>query len=78
MATQPDTFVVTGLDFAQLSIGLCSVTPTGQTQNSLAYWLANNNGVTLGALTAIIAALPTTEPGTTGVLWLNGGILQLS
>lgn len=34
--------------------------------------------LTLSALTTLIASLPTTLPGTSGVLWLNGGVLQLS
>lgn len=35
-------------------------------------------GVTLSALTAIIAAVPTSLPGSAGVLWLNGNVLQIS
>jgi hypothetical protein len=35
-------------------------------------------GLTLAELTAVIAALPTSLPATSGVLWLNGGVVQLS
>jgi hypothetical protein len=32
----------------------------------------------LAALTAVVAALPTSLPATSGVLWVNGGVVQLS
>lgn len=34
--------------------------------------------LTLANLTTLINSLPTTLPGTTGVLWLNGGLLSVS
>lgn len=33
---------------------------------------------TIAGLTAVITGLPTTLPGTSGQLWLNGGILSVS
>lgn len=44
------------------------------------YWFATAVGATssIGALTAAIAALPTTLPASSGVLWLNGGVVCLS
>ena len=37
-----------------------------------------SGGLTIAGLTTVIASLPTSEPGTSGVLWLNGGVVQLS
>ena len=34
--------------------------------------------ITLSALTALILSLPTTLPSSSGVLWLNGGLLAVS
>jgi hypothetical protein len=51
--------------------GICVYQP-------LREYIAANAGVTLAVLTAVIAALPATLPATSGVLWLNGGVIQLS
>jgi hypothetical protein len=40
--------------------------------------LAYNPPVLLAALTLIISELPTVLPDTSGVLWLNSGVVQLS
>lgn len=37
-----------------------------------------NPTVQKAMLTAIVAALPTTRPGTAGVLWRNGNIVAIS
>jgi len=40
--------------------------------------LSNDTLISLSGLTTVIAGLPTTLPASSGVLWLNGGVLQLS
>lgn len=34
--------------------------------------------VTLASLATLLAAAPTTLPGSPGVVWLNGGVVQIS
>jgi hypothetical protein len=45
---------------------------------TLAKIAAFNVGAGSAAMAAALAAAPTTQPSTAGVLWNNGGVLQIS
>jgi hypothetical protein len=49
-----------------------SVTPTGGSPQTLAYWLGTSGFTSM--FQTWMASLPTTLPGTAGVAWNNGGV----
>lgn len=59
-----------------ISLALSSLTTPGVLTNDSGGNVSSATLLTL--LTSVIAGLPTTEPGTGGVLWLNGRQLALS
>lgn len=67
MTRATDTFLLTGLQFQQISAGRILVTPSGGTQTTLAAALSASGFANLN----LIAILPTANPGG-GRPWLNG------
>jgi hypothetical protein len=75
----PGSLIVLNLDGDEyVSIDNGGSVDAKTTTAAIAALVGDNPEVFLTALTAAVALLPTTLPATSGVLWLNGGVLQLS
>lgn len=72
------TLDVSQLDNAILAALVVNGVPTDQDGFPLLIITGSDDSLTLASLTQLILSLPTTLPGTAGVLWLDGGILALS
>lgn len=75
--------VTASLLFNGVTVALTQLSQSGAATGQVPQWNGSawvpvSSTITLASLQALLATAPTTLPGTTGVLWVNGGIVQLS